>query len=138
MIFSEGAQVADKAVQEVLSRVDALAAKLGIAAQHVWEIYVQQAKVEAIRDVITTVLFLLIAFGLFKAIPFFWGLKQKAASVDRYEDGAGWAAAAIISGVLILPAVGLVLGFLYSAVGEWINPQYWAFQHLVLDLKNIF
>jgi hypothetical protein len=26
----------------------------------------------------------------------------------------------------------------YNALTEWLNPQYWAFQHLTADLKNLF
>ena len=40
MILQSGAEVADKAVQGVLSRIDALAQKLGTTAAQVWNIYV--------------------------------------------------------------------------------------------------
>ena len=57
-MFIDGAQVADKAVDGILQRIDALAAKIGTTAAHIWDVYVQQARVEAIRDTFFVVLFL--------------------------------------------------------------------------------
>lgn len=124
----DGAQVADAAVQGILSRIDQLAAKIGTTAAHVWQIYIAQARVEAIRDTGMAVLLLSLAIFLL-----FWLRYKTDNEVGLYKDsGQGW-----LSGVaLSLLATGAL--YIYSAIPEWLNPQYWAFQHLTADLKNLF
>lgn len=124
----DGAQVADAAVQGILSRIDQLAAKIGTTAAHVWQIYIAQARVEAIRDTVMAVLLLSLAIFLL-----FWLRYKTDNEVGLYKDsGQGW-----LSGVaLSLLATGAL--YIYSAIPEWLNPQYWAFQHLTADLKNLF
>jgi len=130
----DGAQVAETAVQGILSRIDQLAAKIGTTAVHIWDVYVAQARVEAIRS--TALAVVLLGLAVFFATyvrGLFWQMHKRA-----YDSGEGWAAGAIIFGIvgaaLVIPAlINLYVGF-----GEWLNPQYWAFQHLTADLKNLF
>lgn len=126
-----GAQVADHTVQEILQRIDTLATKIGTTAAHIWDVYVQQARVEAIRDTAFAVIFgvlsvalAYLAFRLFK-----YGLKSDY-DVWPYVCGSLSAIAAVV----LFLASG---SFGYSSIGEWLNPQYWAFQHLMQDLKNL-
>jgi hypothetical protein len=134
MMILDGAQVADAAVQGILSRIDQLAAKIGTTAAHVWQIYIAQARVEAIRDTGMAVLLLSLAIFLATYVRgLFWRRYKTANEVGLYIDsGQGW-----LSGVaLSLLATGAL--YIYSAIPEWLNPQYWAFQHLTADLKNLF
>jgi hypothetical protein len=138
LIDVSGAQVADNAVQGILQRIDALAAKIGTTAAHVWEIYIQQARVEGIRDASLLLLLLIVAAVLVRLVFFAGKRAKEIKSNGRYSsDGDGWVAICIISGVAAGFAVGLGLMFGYGALGELLNPQYWAFQHLAADLRNI-
>lgn len=120
MLLQTGAQVADQAVQGILSRIDALAAKLGTTAANVWNIYIAQAKVEAVRDSVIGGILVLLSLLLFGT----------SFSVEDDDIKAG----AFLVGLVVL---GFSLMWWYSAIGEWINPSYWAFQHLTQDLKNL-
>ena len=129
-----GAEVADKAIQGVLSRVDALAGKLGIAANQLWSIYVGQARVEAVRD------FAFVALGILAVVLGSFGFKvswfrAKKSNTDTEEF---WGFLCFAAAAVVIGGVFLVLSFFYDAVGEWLNPQYWAFKHLTGDLKNLF
>jgi hypothetical protein len=100
----------------------------------VWQIYIAQARVEAIRDTGMAVLLLSLAIFLATYVRgLFWRRYKTANEVGLYIDsGQGW-----LSGVaLSLLATGAL--YIYSAIPEWLNPQYWAFQHLTADLKNLF
>jgi hypothetical protein len=128
-----GAQVADQAVQGILSRIDQLAVKLGTTAAHLWDIYVWQARVEAVRDGVLAIVGLVSAIIAARLIRFFW--KKEAAS----ESSDGWFGFLAFACGAITGA-GIILFFLnfYAAIGEYLNPQYWAFQQLTRDLKNLF
>ena len=136
----DGAQVADAAVQGILSRIDQLAAKIGTTAAHVWQIYIAQARVEAIRDAGMAVLLLSLAIFLATYVRGLFWLRYKTANeVGLYKDsGHGWlfgvALSLLATGALLFPFFACI----YSAIPEWLNPQYWAFQHLTADLKNLF
>ena len=136
-MFVDGAQVAHEAVQGILERVDALAAKIGTTAQRIWDVYVAQAKVEAIRDAVLSVILLIVAALSVRLILFFG---KKFNDTDYSEDGTVFglgAAIVVLSAVIILCLVFSGVNA-YAAIPEWFNPQYWAFQHLTADLKNLF
>lgn len=132
-----GTQVAQQAVSGILQRLDALAAKIGTTAAQLWQVYLAQSKVEAIRDCTSGLLMILIGVVVcFKLIPFFWS-KQSAARKKCEYDGDGWAAAGIIGAIVCVMLAVLAVSFLYASVGEFMNPSYWAFQHLTADLRNL-
>lgn len=58
-------QFAEKAMQEVLNRLDAVAKKLGVAATEVWRFTVKAKMVEAYRDLVSNVVLLLVPVILF-------------------------------------------------------------------------
>lgn len=133
--MQSGAQVAYETANGILQRIDALAAKLGTTAAQLWQVYLAQATVEALRDAALAVLLLSISTILgFKIIPFFWN-KLSAAEKLRH-DGDGWGAAAIITAIVCIGLTTAAVCFLYASVGEFANPAYWAFQHLTADLRN--
>lgn len=80
----DASTVANQAVQGVLQRIDALAAKIGTTAEHVWDIYVSQARVEAIRDTFTAVALLSLIFVLQKLI------KYAMSKIPDAYDEVGW------------------------------------------------
>jgi hypothetical protein len=129
----DGTQVADKAVDGILQRIDALSAKIGTTAAHVWDVYVQQARVEAIRDTVFVVI-LLIVSSLLAYLSY--RLSRHGIKRDCYDD---WP---FITGTFaVIGSIGALIAALvisYGAIGELLNPQYWAFQHLMADLKNLF
>jgi len=133
-MFIDGTQVADKAVDGILQRIDALAAKIGTTAQHIWDVYVAQAKVEGVRDVMIVGIMLTMAIVTGIGFKWFW-FKAKEADSD-VEGFFGFMAGVCV--IVFIVSVVLTFSFAYSAVGEFLNPQYWAFQHLTADLKNLF
>jgi hypothetical protein len=141
-----GAQVANQAVQGILSRIDQLAAKIGTTAAHVWEVYVGQSRVEGLCDCVVAVLLIGVASVFALNVKGLWrrGVEYKNSErVDRdgngeIHDPSGWYILSIIFGVASTILLLVSLSFVYSSIGELLNPQYWAFQHLTTDLKNLF
>lgn len=117
--------ISQETMNQVLQRLDALAAKLGVTAQYIYGVYVVQARVEAIRDTIFGSLFIMLAlgagFGGYRLIQ--WGRKT-----DNEED---WPF--ICGGIaesFSLLALLISLTHYYSALAAWLNPQFWALDAL--------
>lgn len=112
--------------EELLKRLDLLAAKLNVTATALWGALIWQARVEAIQDTVWSVLLLLIVAGLVKFICWRW-------KCDDNHD---------VEGTLIL-AAGIVaitffLMFLVMALyipTEFLNPEYFALTRLLEKLK---
>ena len=130
-MFQTGAQVAGQAVQGILQRIDSLAEKIGTTAQAIWQVYVGQARVEGIRDLCIAGVFILLAGVLAKLSVVWW-----AKGITTKEEG--WCGCGVFAGLCSGALLMGSLTWIYGAIGELLNPQYWAFQHLTEDLKNLF
>ena len=72
---------------EVLARIDALAAKLGVVGEHLWGVLVRQAYIEGAGALFGAVVFALVAGGVLRA-----AFRAKAAhnpNVKRYGEPVG-------------------------------------------------
>jgi hypothetical protein len=117
--------VSDESVNVILQRLDVLAAKLGVTAQYIYNVYVHQAYVEVIRNLVVGTLFL--TFGLLGSYVA-KRLLRYATGPDQDDD---WPF--IVSGVLMMAGVlfiGIALSSYYDALGQWLNPQFWALDQL--------
>lgn len=118
-------------LQAVLSHLDQLAAKLGIAANYVWGFYVHQAYVEAITDGIIAFVFAIVLFtGLYFTVKL-----VRAGQADKY-DGENYYVGAVFSGLGTVLSLSGTVCFLVSAISEVLNPQYWAFHQILLNLNG--
>jgi hypothetical protein len=81
-------------VQGILSRIDALAQRIGTTAGHLWDVYVAQARVEAITDTAIVVSLLIVAAVVgFFGVPKLWALgklRKKEAPSHDYTAGDGY------------------------------------------------
>ena len=113
---------------ELLKRLDALAAKLGTTAGNLWQIYVAQARVEIIQDILVgCLLWAISGFCLYAVIR--WDKTPPADDLSSV-DGDPQAIAFFVA--LFAFVIGVY--WLYCAVTPWLNPQYWAFRQILSDL----
>jgi hypothetical protein len=117
----------EKITQEMLVRLDALAAKLGMAASTLWGYYLRQAYIDGISYLIwVCVLFAMAVFALRKSQKLYVFVTTKD---DDYWPGLiiVWLAAA---GLVIL---GLCL--LHDGISNLTNPGLAAFRDICAQLK---
>lgn len=120
MVFQQA--VADTTWKSaILSRVDALTAKLGVTAEHLWGVLVRQAIVQAVTDAILVGLLIVVGLVAYKAAVWAMG---------KVDDDDAW-------GVLLFVSIAVVIGCIVAvpilsvvAVREAMNPEYWAFRSL--------
>ena len=121
----------DKLPQEILNRLDALAAKLGVTVQYLWAVLIKQARVEVYGDLFFAVLFGSCGYLL-------WLLMKKMIKMikaDKWaDDWLFFASAAIIAG--IIGCLITVILNLYWCITPLFNPEYWALQQVIQTLNR--
>jgi hypothetical protein len=113
--------VSDEMQKELLNRIDALAANLGVTAEHIWRVLIQQAQVEAVRCILIVVVAVLCGAVLY------WRVK---ASIE--DD---WDSELMIASVMVFAIATAVLSVLaLIALTELptllLNPEYWALRQV--------
>ena len=125
----------DKIVQEVLSRVDAVAAKIGVGAGELWRILNKQAFVSGVQAEVISGMFVLgsvtCLWQLVKAVKRLKAEKDEL-SYSKREELEGWALGMLIIGVLS-GLVGGAVGISY--IENFLNPEFVAFETLMGLLK---
>lgn len=123
--------------QQLLQRLDALAQKLGIAATAIWNMYVQQARIDGLECVVFSVLSF-VATGILSVIakrryarPLVAPIKDEfdVVHTDTHDD-ASWIA--VCAFLCLIPA--FICGC--NAIDLLLNPQLVAFQRILEALKN--
>jgi uncharacterized membrane protein YraQ (UPF0718 family) len=141
MEFLERVNMNQELSKEVLTRLDAIAAKLGVAAGEVWRILLKQAFVESVVQVVVGVLLAITAAIVVKwfysrvlADQAFNANIKEEHSYDYYRakrDPAGW-----VTGMVLCSIAGLVaIGVAISGILGVMNPEYYALRELLSVLK---
>lgn len=110
---------------EILKRLDALASKLGITVAYLWGVLVKQARVEAIQDVGIVAIWVVLTGLSFWAAR--WIYK------DETEKDCG--GLIVFLGCVCLGSLALTLYFVFAAITEVMNPEYWALKQVVTIMK---
>lgn len=115
--------------KEIFSRIDAIAAKLGVAANHFWPIYVKQVSVEAYSAIA------LLAVGLLIGSLFWIRAATLKGCYFDCSDPTGKGVIAI-AGTVVLIIATLVL-FINGAdiAGKLANPEYYAMNNILHAIK---
>jgi len=106
--------------EELLKRLDALAAKLGVAAEHLWDVLVRQGQIEGMRGVVLAV----VGF----VVMLIAGRKAARAFRENRDDATmGWVILCFLSGGAAL----------VGQADAWylLNPEYFALRQLLELLK---
>lgn len=112
-------------MKEVLTRLDALAAKLNTTGGHLWQVLVRQAQVEAVKDLLTALLCTVAAYLVIRLI-----LRMYKADPGADQFHTVGVTMLGTMAVILLTVVGVVS--LLHVPTELLNPEYWAL-HTVLN-----
>lgn len=127
-MLQQAAQAVEQTMrQEVFTRLDAIAAKLGILSTHLWEVLIRQAYAAAAVNLVWTVLLTVLAIIMYRVTRKGFNL-----ALDG-DDDAGFAA--IGGGLLFVASASIAAVCLSEAMSAIINPEYWAFAK-VLNLVS--
>ena len=120
----------EQMTQEIMKRIDVLAVKLGVTGQYLWGVLVKQAEVEAIEDILSALLFgVLAGIGLYiiKKMIKIW-------QSDEYDE-VGIMLGSIACFIAVV--VGLI-GFvccMISSITPIMNPEFFALRQILNSVK---
>jgi hypothetical protein len=123
--------MSDEMMKQILSRLDLLAAKLGVTAQYMWGVLLRQAYVTAYMDMASAVVGLL--FCMAGAVSIKYALRYCLNKEN--QDYGDWSINGVIwlivsSSVCCFGAVAC-LSAAFSAMTILLNPPYWALQQIL-------
>lgn len=117
--------------KQVFDHIDALAAKLGVAAQFLWGVLLKQAYVEGWTYIVFYVLWAGAFCGWIAVFRKFRRLEEES----RYNNGEdAWAFVSAIYGIVMAIALVVALCTVPTTLTDFINPSYSA----LLQLKAVF
>lgn len=119
--------MSDQAVSEILKRVDALAAKLGVTAEFLWSILVKQARIEVWTNVAVIAAAAIVAWGLYR----WWrsALRRSDGNVVDLDSGGEFVSLVFATIFAIVVVIGAFVAILQLPT-LLLNPEYWALKQL--------
>lgn len=139
--------------KELLARLDALTAKLGVAATSLWQIYLQQTRVALLQDALWLLLVVFMWFGWLyiranakRRYADDWKRgRLRGYSSDKeqppYEfdfDDNPWDVASIFYGVVCsVGGVFITLICIGEIVQILLNPNYWVWSKILEQISNM-
>jgi hypothetical protein len=123
--------------KELLSRLDALAAKLGTTSDHLWAILIRQAKIVAIEDALW--ILMAIAFSVLLGKAALWVTRTEKANEKQewnQRSPIAWDYGPVIffsgiAGVACLILDVLAFVSLFELPTLLLNPEYWALTQIL-------
>lgn len=114
---------------KALVLLEQLAIKLGVTAEHLWEVLIRQAQITAIQYTIFSI-FILSAIVTWDI----YGInKTRKRNGQDYPDWDGDAVAFVWGSVLLFTgfALGVTIPLMIEAITCFINPEYWALRQIL-------
>ncbi|HEF5065787.1 hypothetical protein [Bacillus paramobilis] len=120
----------DKLTEKAIQIIDSMAAKLGVAADHIIQVYSKQVIVEGVQQLFVAAV--LVIIGIIAAVLFKKFVKNAEEYFDDYDIGAVF--------YVVLLIVGMIVGIVSlctdvpQAIGKLMNPEY----YMIKDIVSMF
>lgn len=117
--------------EQTTKLIEALAAKLGTTAEHLWGVLIRQAPISATIDMVSVALFAVLLVCA-------WRLRARCIRDEKDKNYGAWAddsPASIVSAtVLGITSVALPLVLMVTisdSLAGFFNPEYWALKQVL-------
>ena len=125
--------------EKAFEYIDAIAANLGVAAEHVYGALLKQAMVSGLRSVVYIIVCLAVGYAIIKVFKRIYSdVKEGEDSifVDSFGISLGGVFAIIIGGVAIIILFFAIMADIGNATTALLNPEYWALKELLNTIKG--
>lgn len=107
---------------EIMKRIDALAAKMGVTGSHLWGVLIRQARIEGIEWLCWAALWISIA-----SAGAYLAYRCHNSPDDNWDDPVPIGFCILASAICFLIGLGCIGG----TPALFLNPEYWALQQIL-------
>ena len=120
--------------------IDALAANLGVAAEHVYGALLKQAMVSGVRSLVFIVICLAVVYMVLRLLNRIITDVKEGNNDSIFVDGWGISPAGIIAsfagGIAMFILFIVILADISNATTALLNPEYWALKEILGMIKG--
>lgn len=125
--------------EKAFEYIDAIAANLGVAAEHVYGALLKQAMVSGLRSVVYIIICLAVSYVIIKMLKRIYSDVKEGEDgifVDSYGVSLGGVFALIFGGVAIVIMFFVIMTEISNATTALLNPEYWALKEILDTIKG--
>lgn len=119
--------------------IDAIAANLGVAAEHVYGALLKQAMVSGLISVLYIIICLAVSYVIIKILKTVYA-DVKAEEESLFVDGFGISLAGVFAvifgGIAIVIMFFVIMAEISNATTALLNPEYWALKEILDTIKG--
>ena len=125
--------------EKAFEYIDAIAANLGVAAEHVYGALLKQAMVSGLRSVVYIIIGLAVSYVIIKILKTVYSDVKEGEDgifVDSYGVSLGGVFALIFGGIAIILMFFAIMSDISNATTALLNPEYWALKEILDTIKG--
>ena len=125
--------------EKAFEYIDAIAANLGVAAEHVYGALLKQAVVSGLRSVVYIIIGLAVSYVIIKILKTVYSdVKEGEDGIfaDSYGVSLGGVFALIFGGIAIILMFFAIMSDISNATTALLNPEYWALKEILDTIKG--
>jgi hypothetical protein len=116
---------------KIANLLEELANKLGTTMEHLWNILMHQAYIEAFKNIIMIAFFIVLEILISK----YTFKYNKGKSLEDIDD-FGSIAIIILSIVISIFIIAMIVSLVPETIDAIFNPEYWALNHIIKLIKQ--
>ena len=126
--------------EKAFEYIDAIAANLGVAAEHVYGTLLRQAMVSGVRSVVYIILCLAVVYMVIRMLKKVYTDVKDGNNNSIFLDGWDISAAGIIAsfagGIALFILFIAIIANISNASTALLNPEYWALKEILDTIKG--
>lgn len=125
--------------EKAFEYIDAIAANLGVAAEHVYGALLKQAMVSGLRSVVYILICLAVSYVIIKMLKTVYSdikAGEESLFVDDFGISLAGVFAVIFGGIAIIIMFFAIMSDISNATTALLNPEYWALKEILDTIKG--
>lgn len=125
--------------EKAFEYIDAIAANLGVAAEHVYGALLKQAMVSGLRSLVYIIICLAVGYAIIKMFMRIYSDVKEGEDglfVDSYGVSLGGLFALMFGGMALIIMLLAIMADISNATTALLNPEYWAIKEILDTIKG--
>lgn len=127
--------------EKAIEYIDALAANLGVAAEHVYGALLKQAMVSGVRSLVFIAICLAVSYAIIKMFKRIYADVKDTNTDSIFVDGwhdlsAAGIIASFAGGITLFILFIAIIADISNATTALLNPEYWALKEILTTIKG--